>query len=241
MADDDDFFGVGAFGGLDQMLREAVDALVPFGAFAVRELPGPDRVAQEIEHVSGVLGVFQHDAEQGDEQGGRDGDAENVGNAERIQPLLEDKGDGAGARGFQQQHQMRIGDEGCETPVRLAEAGDGAGEDQPPVDPHRAEHRAPDRRRQILLDEILEPEEIVGGAGLPVLRLGIDGPGRDLVVGRDLGPADGGLELVKPAELAQFGPEHAVILRQPARIVALNIDDMAVLDAHVMSPDDGRL
>ena len=31
MADDDDFFGVGAFGCLDQMLREAVDALVPFG------------------------------------------------------------------------------------------------------------------------------------------------------------------------------------------------------------------
>jgi hypothetical protein len=30
-------------------------------------------------------------------------------------------------------------------------------------------------------------------------------------------------------------------LRQPARIVALNIDDMAVLDAHVLSPDGGRL
>ena len=161
-----------------------------------------------------------------------------------FSPFSKTKAMAAGARGFQQQHQMRIGDEGRKTPVRLAEAGDGAGEDQPPVDPYRAEHRAPDRRRQILLDEILEPEEIVGRAGLPVLRLGIDGPGRDLVVGRDLGPADGGLELVKPAELAQFGPEHAVILRQPARIVALNIDDMAVLDAHVcprMMADYNRL
>ena len=92
-----------------------------------------------------------------------------------------------------------------------------------------------------MLDEVLEPEEVVGGAGLPVVRLGLDGPGRDLVVGRDLGPADGGRKLVKPAELAQFGPEHAVILRQSARIVALDIDDMAVLDAHVLSPDDGRL
>ena len=95
MADDDDFFGVGALGDVDQMLREAVDALVPFRALAVREFPGPDRVAQEIEHVGGVLGVFQHGAEQGDEQGGRDGDAENVGNAERIQAFLENKGDGA--------------------------------------------------------------------------------------------------------------------------------------------------
>ena len=92
-----------------------------------------------------------------------------------------------------------------------------------------------------LLDEILEAQEIVSGAGLPVVRLGLDGPGRDLVVGRDLGPADGGRELVEPAELAQFGPEHAVILRQPARIVSLNIDDMAVLNAHELSPDDGGL
>ena len=68
-------------------------------------------------------------------------------------------------------------------------------------------------------------------------------PGPDVLkllkaqAGPDLGPADGGRELVKPAELAQLGPEHAVILRQPARIVALNIDDMAVLDAHELSPD----
>ena len=41
-----------------------------------------------------------------------------------------------------------------------------------------------------------------------------------------------GVELVKPAELAQFGPKHAVILREPARIVSLHIDDMAVLNAH---------
>ena len=57
--------------------------------------------------------------------------------------------------------------------------------------------------------------------------------------GATLRPAHGGGELIQPAELPQFGPEHAVILRQPARIVSLDIDDMAVLNAHVLSPDDG--
>ena len=51
--------------------------------------------------------------------------------------------------------------------------------------------------------------------------------------GATLRAADGGAELIQPAELPQFGPEHAVILRQPARIVSLHIDDMAVLNAHV--------
>ena len=73
-------------------------------------------------------------------------------------------------------------------------------------------------------------------ARLPVVRLGIDAPGRDLVVGCDLGPADGRRDLVQPAEFPQLGPEHAVVLRQPARIVSLDIDDMAVLDAHEWSP-----
>ena len=50
-------------------------------------------------------------------------------------------------------------------------------------------------------------------------------------------PAERGGEPVKPGELAQFGPEHAVILRQPARIVSLDVDDMAVLNAHELSPD----
>ena len=121
----------------------------------------------------------------------------------------------------------------------LPEPRDGAGEHQPPVDPDRLEHRAPDRRGEVALDEVLEAQEIVIGAGLPVVRLGLDGPGRDLVVGGDLRPADRGGKLIKPAELPQFGPEHAVILRQPARIVSLDIDDMAVLNAHVLSPDDG--
>ena len=36
---------------LDEVLRKAVDALVPFGALAVREFPGPDRVGQQIEQI----------------------------------------------------------------------------------------------------------------------------------------------------------------------------------------------
>src|SRR5438105_15351148 len=90
-----------------------------------------------------------------------------------------------------------------------------------------------------MLDEVLEAQEIVIGPGLPVVRLGFDGPGRDLVVGGDLGPAHRGGKLIEPAELAQFGAEHAVVLRQPARIVALDIDDVSVLNAHVLSPDGG--
>ena len=119
MADDDDFFGVGGPHDVDEVLREAVDALVPIRALAARELPGPDRVAQEIQHVSGVLRVFQHGPEQGNENRGRGRDAEQVGNSECVQALLEDKGDARGACGFEQQHQMRVGDEGRETPVRL--------------------------------------------------------------------------------------------------------------------------
>ena len=64
-----------------------------------------------------------------------------------------------------------------------------------------------------------------------------DGPGRDLVVSCDLGPADGGGKLIEPAELPQFGPEHAVVLRQAARVISLDIDDMAVLNAHELSPE----
>ena len=46
--------------------------------------------------------------------------------------------------------------------------------------------------------------------------------------------ADGGTELIQPAELPQFGSKHAVILREAARIVSLHIDDMAVLNAHLL-------
>src|SRR5260221_7504057 len=102
------------------------------------------------------------------------------------------------------------------------------------------ELRAPDRLREVALDAILKPQEVVTGAGLPVLRLGLDGPGGDigggLAVGRRLRAAQGGGKLVKPGELPQFGPEHAVVLRQPARIVSLDVDDMAVLNTPQPSP-----
>ena len=148
------------------------------------------------------------------------GEAE--GNAERRQRL-------------HQQQDMRIGDEGREPPMRPPESRDGAAEHQPPVDPDGFKHRAPDRRGEVALDQVLEPQEIVTGAGLPVVGPGFDRPRRGFAVGRSLRTADGGgVELVQPAELPQFGPEHAVVLRQPARIVSLHIDDMAVLNAHLL-------
>ena len=58
--------------------------------------------------------------------------------------------------------------------------------------------------------------------------------------GATLGRLIGGGKLIEPAEFAQFGAEHAVVLRQPARIVSLNVDDMAVLNAHVRVPGSRR-
>ena len=87
---------------------------------------------------------------------------------------------------------------------------------------------------EVALDQVFEPQEIVAGAGLPVGRLGLDGPGCGLAVRRYLGTADGGRELIQPAELPQFGPKHTVILREAARIVSLHIDDMTVLNAHLL-------
>src|SRR6185295_8057106 len=85
VADDDDFLGVAAAGDINEMLGKAVDTLVPFGTFAVRELPSPDRVAQEIEHISAVFGVFQHGTEQRYENGCRRRNAERGGNADGVQ------------------------------------------------------------------------------------------------------------------------------------------------------------
>jgi hypothetical protein len=153
-----------------------------------------------------------------------------------FRPFLEHESDCRGAQCFQQQHDMRIADECREAPIRPGEAGERAGKNQPPVDPHGVKHGLPDRLRQVALDEILEPQEIVARPGLPVGRLGLDGPGGDLVVGCDLWAADGGVHMVEPAEFPQFGAEHAVVLRQPARIVPLNIDDMAVANAQTKCP-----
>ncbi|WP_149533945.1 hypothetical protein [Tardiphaga sp. P9-11] len=59
----------------------------------------------------------------------------------------------------------------------------------------------------------------------------------EFAVGMTFWPADRGGQAIKAAELAQFGPKHAVILREAPRIVSLHIDDMTVLDAHAGSPD----
>src|SRR5882757_2194172 len=132
---------------------------------------------------------------------------------------------------------MRVGDEGREPPMRFPEPRNRAAEDQTPIDPDGMENRVPDRRGKVALDQVFPSQKIVAGAGLPVACPGLDGPGRGLAVSGYLRAADGGVELIQPAKLPQFGPEHAVILRQAARIVSLHIDDMAVLNAHSTSPD----
>jgi hypothetical protein len=117
--------------------------------------------------------------------------------------------------------------------MRPPESCNRAAEYQAPINPHRVEERVPDRRREVALDQVFPSQKIVVGAGLPVVRFGFDGPGRGLTVGCYLRAADRCGELIQPAELAQFGSEHAVILREATRIVSLHIDDMAVLNAHL--------
>ena len=58
------------------------------------------------------------------------------------------------------------------------------------------------------------------------------GPTRDLAIGDALRAADRGGQMVQPAELAQLGAEHTIILRETARIISLHIDDVAVSNAH---------
>ena len=118
--------------------------------------------------------------------------------------------------------------------MRLPDSRGGAVEHQRPEDRHGMENRAPDRRGKVALDQVFPSQEIVIGAGLPVARLGLDSPGSQLAVSCNLRTADAGVKLIQPAEFAQLGSEHAVILREPARIESLHIDDMAVLNAQLM-------
>ena len=153
------------------------------------------------------------------------------GRAQCLQPLAKAERDRERQQRLVQQHVMRIADEGRKSPMRLPEPGsDRAVEDEPPIDPHGVKNRAPDRRSEIALDQIFPAQEIVIGASLPIAGLGLDAPGCGLAVGRGLQADNGRAKLIKPAELAQFGPEHAVVLREAARIVSLHIDDMAVLN-----------
>jgi len=105
---------------------------------------------------------------------------------------------------FIEQQVMRVTHEGRKPPMRSPESRDGAAEDHTPIDPHRVENRAPDRRGEVALDQVFPSQEIVSGVGLPVAGLGLDGPGCGLAVGRCLRTADGGAELIQPAELPQF-------------------------------------
>src|SRR6266446_4547802 len=114
------------------------------------------------------------------------------------------------------------------------ESREGAAEHQTPIDPYGMENGAPDRLGKVALDQVFPSQKIVTGAGLPVACLGLDGPGCGLAVFCGLRAADGGVELIQPAKLPQLGSEHAVILRQTARIVSLHIDNMAVLNAHLL-------
>ena len=76
--DQNDLLGFAGLRDVADMLREAVEPLVGReGALAVRELPGPDRVAHEIEQVGALFRVFQNGPEQAEEQDGRRKDGES--------------------------------------------------------------------------------------------------------------------------------------------------------------------
>src|SRR3954463_15569347 len=107
---------------------------------------------------------------------------------------------------------MRPGDEGGKAPARHEEAQGGAAHDQPQIDPYRMDDDAPDRLCEILLDEILKAQEVIVCAGLPLVRLGFDGPGCALAAVGALRPGYGGRYPVEPREAAQLGAEHAVVL-----------------------------
>src|SRR6266403_1821687 len=234
VTDNDDFLGFALARNVDEVLSKAVDPLIPLRPLAVREFPGPDRVREQIKQVSRVFGVLQQGAEDCEEQGRRRGNTERVRNAQRFQAFREGEGNAERADGLDQQQEMRVGDEGREAPMRFPETREGAAEDQTPIDPYRVEHGVPDWRGKVALDQVFPSQKIVTGAGLPVACLGLDGPGCGLAVGRYLRAADGGVELIQPAKLPQLGSKHAVILRQTARIVSLDINDMAVLNAHLL-------
>ena len=135
MTDDDDLLGVTGAGDLRQILGKTVDTLVPFRPRAVREFPGPDRVAEQIEQIGGVFRVFQQGAENGHEQRRCRGDTQRVGHAEGMQALAEADRRAERNQRFDEQHQVRIADESRKPPMRVPEARDGAAEHQPPVDP----------------------------------------------------------------------------------------------------------
>src|SRR6185437_13232909 len=147
------------------------------------------------------------------------------GYADRLQSLAHERGGEGEDRDLAPEHDMRKGDEGQEPPVRLHEAEHGAVEDQAEINPDRVGNDVPDRQIEVALDEILEAQEVVSRVRLPVTALGVDGPGRDLALADVLGAADLGRDAVELLGFAQLGTEHAVILREPARIVALHIDD----------------
>src|ERR1700750_1797683 len=51
MTDQHDLVGVAFAHDFAEIFGEAIDPSVPFGTLPVRELPGPDRVAEEIKHI----------------------------------------------------------------------------------------------------------------------------------------------------------------------------------------------
>src|ERR1700681_2010268 len=67
VTDHDNFLGAALARNVYEVLRKAVDPLIPFRPLAVREFPGPDRVREQIEQIGHVFRVLQHGAEACDE------------------------------------------------------------------------------------------------------------------------------------------------------------------------------
>jgi hypothetical protein len=129
------------------------------------------------------------------------------------------------------EHQ-RIKDETAETPVRLQDSPYDAIEQN---GPHRAIHvhdLPPGRPREIVADDVFPAQEQVARLHLPAVAVGGDIPGGGETFGVVLGAADLSGQPVEFAGAAEFAPEHPVIFGQPARVVALYIDDEPFIDLH---------
>src|ERR1700687_6332483 len=67
VTDHDNFLGAALASNVYEVLRKAVDPLIPFRPLAVREFPGSDRLREEIKQLGHVFRVLQYGAEACDE------------------------------------------------------------------------------------------------------------------------------------------------------------------------------
>ena len=141
-----------------------------------------------------------------------------------------------------ERHQhKRVEREQAEAPMRLDDARDHAVEQRRHVTAVHVDDLPPGRAREVLADDVFPAQELVARRDLPALAAGGRVPGRDEAVGIVFSAADLSAQSVKFAGAAVLAAEHAVIFRQPARVVTLHVDDESAFDGHAQSTSSGSL